>query len=321
MSRKPALAAIAGPTASGKSSLAIHLAQRFRGEIINCDSLQLYRHLDIGTAKPSPGEREAIPHHLIDILDPEEQFSAGEYGRRAGEVLALVAGRGSLPILVGGTGFYLRALLDGLFAGPARNPALRQRLSERETEKGPGHLHRLLARLDPASASKIHPHDIPKTIRALEVCLLTRRRLSELFREGRQPLEGYQILKLGLNPPRVELYERINQRTQSLFARDLVNEVRDLLASGCPATAPPLQSHGYRQTLDHLQGKTSLEDAIRLAQAATRQYAKRQMTWFRKEPGIHWLSGFGTDPQIQAEAVRYMAEQLRESEVRSQEPE
>ena len=201
MNRKPAvvapLVAIVGPTASGKSSLAIHLARQFHGEILNCDSLQLYRHFDIGTAKPSPAEREGIPHHLLDILEPAEQFSAGEYARRAREVLAEVTGRGRLPLVVGGTGFYLRAFIDGLFAGPARHPVLRERLRERETRKGPGYVHRLLARMDPASASHIHPHDVPKTIRAIEVCLLARNRMSELHQQGRQALAGYAVLKLG----------------------------------------------------------------------------------------------------------------------------
>ena len=313
MNRKPApLVAIVGPTASGKSSLAAHLARQFQGEILNCDSLQLYRYFDIGTAKPTPAEREGIPHHLVDILDPAEQFSAGEYSRRAREVLGEVTERARLPIVVGGTGFYLRALIDGLFAGPARHPSLRERLRERETKKGPGYVHRLLKRLDPVSASHIHPHDLPKTIRAVEVCLLARGRMSELFRQGREALTSYSVLKLGLNPPRAELYERINQRTEALFDRGLVNEVSDLLAKGYPATAPPFQSHGYRQALDYLLGKISLRDAIRYAQAATRQYAKRQMTWFRKEPGIVWFSGFGSDPPTQSEIGHTLAEWLAE---------
>lgn len=312
MNRKPPVVALVGPTASGKSSLALHLARRFHGEILNCDSLQLYRYVDIGTAKPTPAERETLPHHLLDILDPTEQFSAGEYARRAREVLAEVTRRGHLPLVVGGTGFYLRALLDGLFAGPARHLPLRERLRARDAKKGPGYVHRLLQRLDPVSASHIHPHDIPKTIRAIEVCLLAQRRMSELFRQGRQALTDYSVLRLGLNPPRAQLYERINQRTQALFDGGLVNEICALLEKGCPATAPPFQSHGYRQALDYLLGKISLRDAIRYAQAATRQYAKRQMTWFRKEPGIVWFSGFGSDPQIMAEIGRYLAEWLAE---------
>ncbi|MBI4463996.1 MAG: tRNA (adenosine(37)-N6)-dimethylallyltransferase MiaA [Acidobacteria bacterium] len=305
---QPLLVAIVGPTASGKSSLALHLARRFSGEILNCDSLQMYRYLEIGTAKPSREERESVPHHFVDNLDPSEKFSAGEYARQARQVLAAITARGHLPIVVGGTGFYLRALLGGLFAGPTRHPELRARLRQRETQKGGGYLHRLLRRLDPVAAAAIHPHDIPKLIRALEVCLLARQRMSNLFQQGRQALEGYAVCKLGLNPPRAELYETINQRAEFFFAKGLLDEVGDLLAKGYPATAPPLQAHGYRQALDYLLGRISFQDAIRYAQARTRQYAKRQMTWFRKEPEIHWLAGFGSDPRVQAEAVQALLE-------------
>lgn len=318
MSRKaaatPTLVAIVGPTASGKSSLALVLAERFGGEIVNCDSLQLYRHFDIGTAKPSPAERASVPHHLLDILEPEEQFSAGEYARRGRTILAEITARGRLPIVVGGTGFYLRALIDGLFAGPSRHPELRERLRERETTKGPGYAHRILTRLDPESSARIHPNDLPKTIRAVEVCLLARGRMSELFRQGREPLTGFTVRKIGLNPPRSELYERINQRTQAMFDQGLVNEVSDLLAKGCPGGAPPLQSHGYRQALDYLLGKISLRDAVRYTQAATRQYAKRQMTWLRKDLGISWFAGFGSDATIQEEACRSLAGGLTQPE-------
>ncbi len=205
MNKDAALLAMVGPTASGKSSLAIHLAKQFRGEILNCDSLQMYRHFDLGSAKLPVAEREGVPHHLLDILNPEEEFTAGEFARRAKEILAVVTSQGKLPLIVGGTGFYLRALLDGLFSEPARNRELRERLQLRAAQKDTGYLHRLLRRLDPPSAEKIHPHDTPKLIRALEVCLEARRPLSELFREGREPLQGYHVLKLGLNPHRAEL--------------------------------------------------------------------------------------------------------------------
>ncbi len=307
MSKDAALLTIVGPTASGKSSLAIHLAKQFRGEILNCDSLQMYRHFDLGSAKLPVAEREGVPHHLLDILSPEEEFTAGEFARRAKEILAVVTSQGKLPLIVGGTGFYLRALLDGLFSGPARNRELRERLQLRAAQKDTGYLHRLLRRLDPPSAEKIHPHDTPKLIRALEVCLEARRPLSELFREGRDPLQGYHVLKLGLNPPRTELYEGINRRTRALFESGLVEEVRGILAKGFPKTWSPFKSHGYREALEYLEGKIGLEEAVRLAQAATRQYAKRQMTWFRKEAGVRWFSGFGTDRAIQTEVSSYVA--------------
>ncbi len=310
MNRKPAAAPtvwiIAGPTASGKSSLSLHLAERFRGEIVNCDSLQLYRRFDIGTAKPSLAERSRVPHHLFDILEPEQQSSAGEYVRRSRAVLAEITGRGGLPILVGGTGFYLRALVDGLFAGPSRHPELRARLRRRAATKGPSYTHRILSRLDPESAARIHPNDLPKTIRAVEVCLLSRGRMSDLFRQGREPLAGFVVRKIGLNPPRAELRQRINARTKAMFERGLVQEVSELLEKGCPAGAPPLQSVGYRQALDYLLGKISLRDALRYAQAATRQYAKRQMTWFRREAGMVWFAGFGDDVALQEEVSGWL---------------
>ena len=313
MNRKPAAAPtvwiIAGPTASGKSSLSLHLAERFRGEIVNCDSLQLYRHFDIGTAKPSLAERSRVPHHLFDVLEPEQQSSAGEYARRARAVLAEITERGGLPIVVGGTGFYLRALVDGLFAGPSRHPELRARLRQRAAAKGPSYPHRILSRLDPESASRIHPNDLPKTIRAVEVCLLSRSRMSDLFRQGREPLAGFVVRKIGLNPPRAELRQRINARTKVMFEQGLVQEVSELLEKGCPAAAPPLQSVGYRQALDYLLGKISLRDAVRYAQAATRQYAKRQMTWFRREAGMVWFTGFGDDAALQEEVSGWLERQ------------
>ena len=310
MSKDAVLPAVLGPTASGKSSLAIHLAKQFQGEILNCDSLQMYRHFDLGSAKLTGAEREGVPHHLLDTLSPEEEFTAGEFARRAKEILSMVTSRGKMPVIVGGTGFYLRALVDGLFPGPARNRELRERLQRRASQKDSGYLHRMLRRLDPSSAEKIHPHDTPKLIRALEVCLQAGRPISELFREGRDPLQGYRVLKLGLNPSRSALHEKINQRTSWMFENGLVEEVRGILAKGFPKTVTPFQSHGYREALDYLEGKTSLQEAVKLAQAATRQYAKRQMTWFRKEAGVRWFSGFGTDRAVHAEAGDYVAEQL-----------
>jgi tRNA dimethylallyltransferase len=307
---KPVLPAIIGPTASGKSFLALYLAKEFDGEIVNCDSVQMYRGFDIGSGKLSQAERQGIPHHLIDVLDAHEQFAAGEYSRLAKLAIADVESRGKLPIIAGGTGFYFRALVNGLFPGPTRNPELRERLHRLESKKGPGHLHRLLRRLDRVSAAIIHPHDIPKIIRAVEVCLHAKQPMSEVFQRGRQALEGYQVLKIGLNPPRASLNENINRRTQEMFDTGLVEEVKNILAQGVPKNAPPFQSHGYREALAYLEGKASLEEAIQLAQIKTRQYAKRQMTWFRKEGEVHWLSGFGTDSQIQSHAARLMSSRM-----------
>ena len=296
------LVAVAGPTGSGKSGLALAIAERFHGEIINCDSLQVYRHFDIGTAKLPPDERRGIPHHLIDILDPDELFTAGEYARLARETVAAITARGRLPIVAGGTGFYLRALLDGLFQGPSRDQALRNRLQTREARR-PGSLHRLLTRLDSDTARKIHPHDAPKITRALEVCLLTRRPVSQWFRQGRDGLRGYRTLKLGLLPDRDLLYQRLDERCAAMFGGGLVDEVRHIVSLGFPAEVKPFESHGYKQALQLIRGELNLREAIFYAQRNTRQYAKRQLTWFRREPGLVWLKGFADTSGIREEAL------------------
>lgn len=285
-----------GPTASGKSDLALFLAERLGGEIVNCDSLQAYRGFDIGTAKAIP---QAVPSHLFDVLEPTEPFTAGDYGRRAAQVLEEICARGRLPVLVGGTGFYLRALLEGLFAGPQRDEMLRPRLQIRPATR----LHRLLARLDPVSAARIHPHDKPKLIRALEVCIAGRRPMSEMWAAGRQGLEGFQTLKFGLNPPRAALYERINARAQRMFEGGLLEEVQHLLERGVPATAKPFESHGYAEALRVRRGELSTAQAIEITQRRVRRYAKRQMTWFRRERDLKWLAGFGDDPAVQEQAL------------------
>ena len=259
------LVAVAGPTASGKSDLAIRIAEQFNGEVINCDSLQVYRYFDIGTAKLPLEERRGIPHHLIDIVDPDELFTAGEFARLARETVAQTTNRGRLPILAGGTGFYLRALLDGLFEGPSRDPSLRNRLAAREARR-PGSLHRLLKRFDALSAARIHPNDVPKVTRALEVCLVTRRPISELFRAGREALQGYRTLKLGLFPDRDALYDRLNLRCARMFECGLVDEVQRILSMGFPETCKPFESHGYKQALQLLRGELNLRDAIFYAQ-------------------------------------------------------
>jgi tRNA dimethylallyltransferase len=293
---------VAGPTGSGKSDLALEIAQQFHGEIINCDSLQVYRHFDIGTAKLPEGERRGIPHHLIDILDPDRLFTAGEYGRLARETIQDISRRGRLPVLAGGTGFYLRALLDGLFEGPSRDQSLRDRLALRETRRA-GSLHRLLRRFDAATARKIHPHDVPKVMRALEVCLLTRRPVSELFQQGRDALCGYRTLKLGLLPDRDVLYQRLDQRCAAMFENGLVEEVQRILELGFPAEAKPFESHGYKQALQYIRGELNLREAVFYAQRNTRQYAKRQLTWFRREPDLVWLKGFADTPGIRQSAL------------------
>jgi tRNA dimethylallyltransferase len=300
---------VAGPTGSGKSDLALAIAEEFHGEVINCDSLQVFRHFDIGTAKLPLPERRGIPHHLIDVVNPDELFTAGEYARVARETIAEVSGRGRLPVVAGGTGFYLRALVDGLFEGPTRDQELRDRLATREARR-PGSLHRLLRRFDPAAAERIHANDVPKVMRALEVCLLTRRPVTELFGAGRAALEGYRTLKLGLLPDRDALYPRLDERCRRMFEAGLAEEVRGILALGYPATVKPFESVGYKQALQMVNGELGPRDALFYMQRATRQYAKRQLTWFRREPGLVWLRGFGDEAEIREEAAQKVREFL-----------
>ncbi len=304
MERAHPLVAVVGPTASGKTDLSLFLAERLNGEIVNYDSVQVYRYFDVGTAKASPAEQRRIPHHMLDLLDPHEELTAGEYARRARIVLEEIRSRGKVPVLVGGTGFYLRALLEGLFPGPQRDEELRERLGERASERGPGYLHRMLRRLDPASAARIHANDTPKLIRAIEVCLRARRRMSEMFEEtrGHGRLEGFRAVKIGLDPPRDELYARINRRAELMFEQGLLDEVRSILARGASPAAKPFESHGYLEALAVVQGRMSVADAIASTQLRTRRYAKRQMTWFRREEVV-WLRGFGSHPDVQQQAL------------------
>ncbi|HEX7895909.1 MAG TPA: tRNA (adenosine(37)-N6)-dimethylallyltransferase MiaA [Terriglobales bacterium] len=301
MERDPLLVVILGPTGSGKTALSLALAEHFHGEIVNCDSVAVYRDFVIGTAKPTPEERQRVPHHLLDVVDPTHYTTAGEYARMARGVLHEIAGRGNLPMVVGGTGLYLRALIDGLFAGPERSEELRERLRSRATEKGPEHIHRILRRLDPEAAARIHANDLPKVIRAVEVCMSARRPLTEQWRSGRDPLRSFQILRLGLDPPRPKLYERINQRVLDMFAAGLVEETKALLQKYGPS-ARPLASIGYRETVQLLKGEITKDAAIAAVQQAHRNYAKRQMTWFRREREVHWLTGFGSEPEMQQQA-------------------
>lgn len=303
------LVAVVGPTGSGKSALALRLAQGFRGEIVNCDSLQLYRYLDIGTAKPLPGERGDVPHHLFDLLDPDQVFTAGEYARAARPLLGEIAARGRLPVVAGGTGFYLRALLEGLCPGPPRSDCLRARLTRRES-RHPGWLHATLARFDRASAARIHPADVQKLVRAVEVLLATREPISAWFERGRDPIAGFRALKLGLDPPRDALYERLDARLDGMFAGGLLDEVRSVLSLGFPSASKALEAHGYKQAVQVLRAELEMKDGVILAKRNTRRYAKRQWTWFRRDTEVRWLHGFGDEPAIQQEALAATAELL-----------
>ncbi len=298
----PLLVIVLGPTGSGKTALSLALAERFAGEIVNCDSVAMYREFEIGTAKPTAAERARAAHHLFDIVEPVDYITAGEYARRARIVLEEIKARHRLPIVVGGTGLYLRALLEGLFPGPQRSEELRERLRERTASRGPDYLRRLLGKLDNNAAKKIHANDTPKLIRAIEVCLASRQKMTELWQKGRDPLRGFRILRLGLDPERQELYERINRRAQRMFEGGLIEETQRLLEK-YGDTASPLKSLGYKQAVQFVRGECSCEQAVQAAQQAHRNYAKRQMTWFRREPQVNWLNGFGDDPQVQRAAV------------------
>jgi len=303
---------VLGPTGSGKTALSLALAERFLGEIVNCDSVAMFREFEIGTAKPTAAERARVPHHLLDFVEPSGCITAGEYARQARQVLDQIKARRALPIAVGGTGLYLRALLEGLFAGPQRSEELRQRLRERAEERGSGYLHRMLGRLDSAAAAKIHANDTPKLLRAIEVCLASRTKMSELWKQGRNPLRGFRIVRLGLNPDRNVLYDRINRRAQRMFDDGLEEETRSLLQE-YGAAARPLSALGYKQAVALVRGEIDRETAVQAAQQAHRNYAKRQMTWFRREPDVIWISGFGYDAVVQSEAIRKIADGQRSS--------
>jgi tRNA dimethylallyltransferase len=295
------LIVVVGPTGSGKSGLAVDLALRFGGEIVNCDSVQVYRHLNIGAAKLPEVERQCVPHHLIDVVEPDQVFTAGDYLRLGRSVLNQIRDRQQIPIVTGGTGLYLKALLEGLFQGPKRSDSLRARLSSRVEQKGSCYLHRLLERVDSSSARTISPNDNPKIIRALEVYFLTSTPISQHFTLGRDPLQGFEILQIGLNPPRQQLYDFIDRRVEEMFATGLLAEVQRICAS-FGDDLRPLQSLGYAQTLAYLHGEMSLAEAVALTQRQTRQYAKRQLTWFRRDKEITWLEGFGSEPSVRGAA-------------------
>lgn len=307
--RDPLLVAIVGPTGSGKTALSLALAEHFGGEIVNCDSVAIYREFEIGTAKPSLEERARAPHHLIDIVGPTELFTAGEYSRRARDVLDEIKRRGRLPIVVGGTGLYLRALLDGLAPGPERSEEIRDRLRRIVEQKGAEHLHRILRRLDRPCAERIHANDVPKVIRAVEVCLAARQPLTEVWKQGRDPLTGFRILRIGLDPERNALYTRINERAARMFDAGLIEETRALYKK-YGAAARPITSLGYKQALEHIRGEINRKLAVWAAQQGHRNYAKRQMTWFRREPGVHWCKGFGNDSAIDQAVIDLIKAEL-----------
>jgi tRNA dimethylallyltransferase len=306
----PPLVAIVGPTASGKSALGIFLAKEFAGEVIACDSTQLYRGFDIGTAKPTLAERATVPHHLLDVLAPTEESTAGGYRERAIAVLDDLRMRSRLPIFTVGTGLYLRALLEGLADLPLRSEELRERLRASAAEHCQGHLHELLARLDGEAAKQISPADEQKLIRAIEICLLAQKPLSEVHRAGRTPLAGWRVLKIGLQPEREALYGRIHERTNAMLEAGWLDEVRQLTASGLPENTKPFQFIGYRELRSHLRGELTLGAARAAIQQGTRQYAKRQLTWFRREANVYWLAGFGDDAEIQAVARSWLKEPI-----------
>jgi tRNA dimethylallyltransferase len=297
------LVAVLGPTASGKSALGLAIAERLGGEVVNFDSVQVYRGFDIGAAKLPLEQRRGIPHHALDIVDATEVFTAGDYARQVRLTLSEIRERSRLPVLVGGTGFYL----DGLFRGPERDEALRRRLEQRSAERPAGYLHRVLLRLDAASARRIHPNDTPKMIRAIEVCLLGKKPMSELWGQGREPLKGFRVIRVGLDPGRERLHERIELRTARMFEAGLMEETQRLLKSGVARSARPFSALGYCEALAHLDGKLSLAEAIELTARMTRRYAKRQMTWFRREPGVEWFRGCGDEPELQQQVIAWLS--------------
>ncbi|MGD0629840.1 MAG: tRNA (adenosine(37)-N6)-dimethylallyltransferase MiaA [Terracidiphilus sp.] len=295
---EPLVVVVLGPTGSGKTALSLELADRFNGEIVSCDSVAVYRGMELGTAKPTTAERMRVPHHLIDVTTPDVPFTAGEYSRQARAALKNITARKLLPIVTGGTGLYLRALTEGLFAGPARQKGLRARLARSRARHAEGWLHRVLMRLDPATAARIHANDAAKLMRAIEVCLEGRRPMSEVLasrERARDPLRGFRLLRIGLNPPRKELYGRLNRRAAAMFTDGLVEETRGLLDQYGPVKA--LDSLGYRQARAVLEGKLNEQAGIEAAQQGHRNYAKRQLTWFRREPEVHWLERFGDEAE------------------------
>lgn len=291
------LLAILGPTATGKSALGIALAERYGGEVVACDSTAVYRGFDIGTDKVAPEDQRGIPHHMVDVADPLEEYSAARYAREAEQVIRNITARGRLPILVGGTGFYYRALTRGLFPGPGRHPETRARLVRIADTRGPERLHRWLSRVDPESGFRIQPRDLKRIVRALEVYCLTGRPLTRHFEETRAPLADYAVTPLALTLPADRIAERVARRVDAQFERGIVAEVRGLLSRGLPETANPFSGLVYRQILEYLHGVRGEAETRDLIVRENRRYARRQLIWFRKEPNLQWIQGAGEDPQ------------------------
>lgn len=281
---------IAGPTASGKSDLAVRLASLYDGEIISADSMQVYRRMDIGTAKPTLDERGGIPHHMIDIIEPDEEFCAARFASLALEKIREMHGRGKNPFVAGGTGLYIKTLTRGIFKGPEADPALRANLEKEVEEHGSARLHERLKAVDPAGAAAIHPNNRARVIRALEVYTLSKKPISEFHREHAFSDEPLQTLKIGLKVEREELYERINARVERMMADGLLEETRGLLGAGYSPSLKPMGGLGYKEMVDYLDGRCALDEAVENLKRNTRRYAKRQMTWFNKDPGIRWFN-------------------------------
>ncbi len=310
--QKPIIA-VAGPTASGKSELGIALAQRFNGEIINCDSVQVYREIEIATAKIPFADRRGVPHHLIDFVPPEINYTAGDWARDAAQKIEEIEARGALAVLVGGTGFYLRALRQPLFLSPPTDERLRQRITRIREQRGALYLYKILRRVDQKAAATLNARDWPRVQRALEVRLQTGQTISE--QRAAHAIEAHssaaRIRIIALSPPRAGLYRRINERTEKHFAAGLVEEVRRLLQHGVPARSSALGAHGYRRVVEHLCGARDLASAIEQTKLDVRHYAKRQLTWFRREPGVEWFEGFGEDAQLQQRVVARIEELMK----------
>jgi tRNA dimethylallyltransferase len=313
---RPVLVAVVGPTATGKSALGIALAQRFNGEVVACDSTAVYRLFDIGTDKVPAAEQQGIPHHMVDVADPTEEYSAAHYARDAAAVIRDITARGTLPILVGGTGLYYRALTRGFFPGPSRDEALRARLERIASLRGSERLHALLARVDPASAARISSRDRKRLIRALEVYFLTGRPLTSHFADTRSPLPEYRVVTFALRIPPEATAERVARRVDAQFAQGLLDEIRRILNAGVPPTALPFTGLVYRQALEHLRGARDEAATRELIVRENRQYSRRQLIWFRKEPDLHWIHAAGE----RAETVEEVARALTSLEIRPDAP-